>query len=81
MSETTPSIGDRMAAWNENGRLYLYGGILAAVIAWVLIPLFGAIAVFCGYRLLQRERTLPGAVITAVGGLGFLLWALALTLL
>ena len=81
MSEAGPSVGDRMDAWNENGRLYLYGGALSAVISWVLVPLFGVVAVLCGYRLLQRERTLAGAVIAAVGGAGFLLWALALTLM
>lgn len=81
MSETNTSIRDRIQAWNENGRLYLYVGVLSAVGAWFLAAVLGIVAVFCGYRLVERERTLAGGIIAAVGGAGFLLWALALTLL
>lgn len=74
MSGTQRSISDSIQAWNENGRLYLWGGVLAAIISWFLLPIIGLVSVFCGYRLYEENRARVGGVIAIVGGLGVLVW-------
>lgn len=75
MSETQRSLSERVRDWNENSRFYLWGGVISAVISWLLIPLFGLIAVFCGYKLYDEEgRTTVAGLIAGVGAIGFLLW-------
>jgi ABC-type amino acid transport system permease subunit len=74
MSGIQRSISDSIRAWNENGRLYLWGGVLAAIISWLLLPIIGLISVFCGYRLYEMNRGRIGGVIAIVGGLGVLVW-------
>lgn len=50
--------------------------------AWFVVPLFGLIAVYCGYKLYNEEdRTVSAALIAGFGAVGFLLWiAFLLTL-
>lgn len=68
--------------WNENGRLYLWGGAISAIISWVLVPLFGLFAVYCGYKLYDDEdRTVSSALIAGLGAVGFLGWVVYLTTL
>lgn len=76
------SLRRRVSEWNEEGRLYLWGGALSAVVAWFVVPLFGLIAVYCGYKLYDEEdRTVSAALIAGFGAVGFLLWiAFLLTL-
>lgn len=67
--------------WNENGRLYLWGGAISAVISWLLVPLFGLLAVFCGVKLYSEEaRTTSAALIAGLGGIGFVSWIVLLVL-
>jgi len=75
MSETQRSLSERVRDWNENSRLYLWGGVISAVISWSFIPLFGLIAVFCGYKLYDEEgRNIAAGLIAGAGVIGFLLW-------
>lgn len=69
------SLRRRLSEWNESRRLYLWGGALSAVVAWFVIPLFGLIAIYCGYRLYdEEERAVSAALIAGFGAVGFLLW-------
>lgn len=82
MSETQRSLSERVRDWNENSRLYLWGGVISAVISWLLVPLFGLVAVFCGYKLYdEEERTTAAALIAGFGAIGFLTWLVFLVTL
>lgn len=75
MRNTDKSLTDSIREWNEDGQLYMWAGILAALISWFLIPVFGLVAMFCGYRLHdEQSRTYVGGVIGFTGGLGFFIW-------
>lgn len=75
MNETSESPKSRLQAWNQNGRLYLLVGAVAAVVSLTLIALAGLVAVYCGYRLYVDEgRTVSAGIIAGVGGFGFLVW-------
>ncbi|MCH7659827.1 MAG: hypothetical protein IH933_04360 [Euryarchaeota archaeon] len=78
MSETG-GLGETIGEWNENSRLCLWGGVISAIISWLLIPLFGLVAVFCGYKLYDDGgRTAAAALIAGVGAIGFLTWVVFL---
>lgn len=75
MSETRRSLRETVREWNENSRLYLWSGAISAIILWLFIPLFGLVAVFCGYKLYDDEgKTLSAVLITGFGAVGFLTW-------
>lgn len=75
MSTLLTTLTDAIPGPNQNGRLYLWGGIITALISWVLIPVFGIVSVYCGYKLYtETQRTTAGGAIAATGGLGVLIW-------
>lgn len=60
-------------------RLYVGIGILSAVVAWVLIPLFGVVTMYAGYRLYDSEsRNISTGVFVTLGALPLVFWALFL---
>jgi hypothetical protein len=59
---------------DNNTRLYFWGGIIAAIISWLLIPIVGLVAVYCGWKIYQTNSELQGGIIAGVGGLGVLMW-------
>jgi hypothetical protein len=63
----------RVTEWMENDRVCLWVGATAALISVVIVPLFGLLAIFCGYKLYDR-KTLPGLVIAGIGAVGFVSW-------
>lgn len=82
MTETQGFPKQTIRNWNENGRLYLWGGVISSIISLVVIPLFGLLAVFCGYKLYDTEKRIVSSVLIAgSGGLGFLNWVIYLATL
>ncbi|ELZ52507.1 hypothetical protein FK85_01045 [Halorubrum saccharovorum] len=66
--------------WNEEGRLYVVVGMITAILSLVFIPLFGLLAVYCGYKLYDtQEKTVLPIVMAGLGGFGFLFWVYFLT--
>lgn len=82
MSETRSGLSKTLREWNEDGRLYLWGGAVSAIVSWLFIPLLGLVAVFCGYRLYDNgDRTTSAALIAGFGAVGFLTWIVFLVTL
>jgi hypothetical protein len=68
----TRQLRQTLAAYNEEGQLYIVVGGLAAVVGW-FVPLLSVVAVLCGHRLLSGERhRLVGATIMGFGVLALL---------
>lgn len=62
----------KLAAYNEEGQLYIAVGSLAAIVGW-RVPVLSVVAIVCGHRLLSGEdHRLVGAAITGFGVLAFL---------
>jgi len=62
----------RLAAYNEEGQLYLGIGGFTAVAGW-LVPVLSVLAIVCGHRLLSGDHhRLAGAAIAGFGVLAFL---------
>lgn len=80
MTETGDSLRATLRDWNEDDRLYLWGGAASAVLSLILLPLLGLVAAYCGYKIYD-ERLVTAALITGAGGLGFLYWVYYLTTL
>lgn len=59
-------------------RLYFWGGIIAAIISWVVVPIVGLVAVYCGWKVYQMKSEIQGGIIAGVGGIGVLVWLLFL---
>ncbi|WEL20717.1 hypothetical protein [Halorhabdus sp. BNX81] len=75
MDETTPSVRERFRDANEDGRLYLWGGIIAAAISLLILPIVGLLAIYWGYKLhAEAGRTVPAVVIAGAGATGVLYW-------
>ena len=73
------SLTDHVQSWNENGQLYLWGGILATILAWSLFAPAGVIAIYCGIMLhVNADRALSGAVIGGLGTFALVFWLTAL---
>lgn len=71
----TQGFGGTVQNWKEDGRLYLWGGTISAIISWVLVPLFGLFAMYSGYRLYDDQgKALSSALIAGFGGIGFFAW-------
>lgn len=82
MSESPGTLGNTLQAWNEDGRLYVVVGIVSAILSVVFIPLFGLVAVYCGYKLYDtQEKTILSILLAGLGGFGFLFWVYHLTTL
>jgi hypothetical protein len=57
--------------------LYIGIGLLTAVVAWLLIPLFGIGPVYAGYKLYDsEERTISAAILVVLGVLPLVFWVL-----
>ena len=67
------ALTDRIAAYNENGRLYRLFGTLGVIFGLLLVPLLGIVGVFCGYKLYADGHDERAGLIIAVGGLVALL--------
>lgn len=75
---TENSLSERLQEWNQNGRLYLWGGVITVLVTWFLFALAGPIAIVLGYKLhAEEDRTVAGSVIGVLGGVGLLLWIVA----
>ncbi|CCQ32955.1 hypothetical protein HLRTI_002061 [Halorhabdus tiamatea SARL4B] len=75
MDETTESGRSWFRDANEDGRLYFWGGIVAAAISLFVLPIVGLLAVYWGYQLHAEEgRTVPAVVIAGAGATGVLYW-------
>lgn len=82
MSQSQTSLRDTVQAWNEDGRLYAVIGMISAILSVVFIPLFGLVAVYCGYKLYDtQQKTILSILMAGLGGFGFLLWVYYLTTL
>jgi hypothetical protein len=80
MSESQRSLRNTVQAWNQEGRLYVVVGVIAAILSLVFIPLFGLLAVYCGYKLYDtQEKTVLSILMAGLGGFGFLFWVYFLT--
>lgn len=80
MSESQNSLKNTIQVWNEEGRLYVVVGMITAILSLVFIPLFGLLAVYCGYKLYDtQEKTVLPVVMAGLGGFGFLFWVYFLT--
>jgi hypothetical protein len=80
MSESQNSLKNTVQAWNEEGRLYVVVGLITAILSLVFIPLFGLLAVYCGYKLYDtQEKTVLSILMAGLGGFGFLFWVYFLT--
>lgn len=77
-AENTP---EETESDEDGGRLYLWGGVLSAITSWVLVPLAGLAAVYCGYKLYdEQQKTTSSALIAGFGGIGVLAWMLLLAM-
>lgn len=77
MSESRDSLRTTLQAWNEDGRLYVAGGLLSAILSLVLIPVFGLLAVYCGYKIYDtQQKTVLSILMATLGGFGFLSWVI-----
>ena len=75
----TQQPGTSARKWTEDGRLYLWGGTISAIVSWILIPLFGLFAVFSGYKLYGDDgRTVSPLLIAGLGAIGFASWVVYL---
>ncbi|WP_135663275.1 hypothetical protein [Halorhabdus rudnickae] len=82
MDETTESIRERIRDANEDGRLYFWGGILAAAVSLFVLPLAGLLAMYWSYKLhAEANRTGPALVIGGAGAVGFIYWIAYLAVL
>jgi hypothetical protein len=82
MSQSQTSLRDTVQAWNEEGLLYVVVGMLSAVLSLVFIPLFGLVAVYCGYKLYDtQQRRILSLLMAGLGGFGLLFWVYYLTTL
>ena len=80
MSESQNSLKNTIQVWNEEGRLYVVVGMITAILSLVFIPLFGLLAVYCGYKLYDtQEKTVLSILMAGLGGFGFLFWVYFLT--
>jgi hypothetical protein len=80
MSGSQNSLKNTIQVWNEEGRLYVVVGMITAILSLVFIPLFGLLAVYCGYKLYDtQEKTVLPIVMAGLGGFGFLFWVYFLT--
>lgn len=81
MDENTASVRERFQDANEDGRLYFWGGILAAAISLFVLPIAGLVAIYWGYALHAEEgRTVPAIVIAGAGATGVAYWLVYLAL-
>lgn len=68
--------------WNENGRLYRWGGAISSIISWLLVLELGLLAVYCGSKLYVEEgASVSSALIAGVGGLGVVTWLVYLVMI
>jgi hypothetical protein len=75
----TQQLRQTLAAYNEEGQLYLGVGIVTAVAAWV-VPVLSVVAIFCGHRLLSGgHHRLAGAAIAGFGTMALLRLLLMMT--
>lgn len=82
MDESTESVRTWLRDVNEGGRVYFWGGIVAAAISLFLLPIVGLLALYWGYQLHTAEgRTVPAVVIAGAGATGVLYWLAYLALL
>jgi hypothetical protein len=82
MSESQASLSNTLQAWNKEGRLYIMIGLISAVLSLVFIPLFGLLAMYCGYKLYEtQQKTVLSISMAVLGGFGFLFWIYYLTTL
>lgn len=82
MSESQASLSNTLQTWNKDGRLYIMVGLISAVLSLVIIPLFGLLAMYCGYKLYEtQQKTVLSISMAVLGGFGFLLWIYYLTTL
>ena len=67
----THQLRQRVAAYNEQGQLYIGFGGVAAVVGWA-VPVLSVVAIVCGHGLLSGDHhRLVGAAITGFGVLAF----------
>lgn len=82
MSESKDSLRYNLQAWNEDGRLYVIVGLITAVLSLVFIPLFGLVAMYCGYKIYDtQQKPVLSILMVVAGGFGFLSWVYFLTTL
>jgi len=82
MSQSETSPRDTLQSWNEDGSLYAVVGVVSAILSLVFIPLFGLLAVYCGYKLYDaQQRRILAILMVGFGGFGFLSWVYYLTTL
>jgi|UPI0006B52E49 hypothetical protein len=80
MSESQRSLRNTVQAWNQDGGLYVVLGLIAAILSLVFIPLFGLLAMYCGYKLYDtQQKTVLSILMAGLGGFGFLFWVYFLT--
>lgn len=68
-------LSRRLRAITESRKLYLFVGGTAAFLSWVVMPLLGLIAGFCGMELYRKQGlSLSGIVIGGIGIAAVLTW-------
>ena len=72
------TLSDGGPGEDRDMRRYVWGGIIAALISWLIVPVVGLVAVYCGWVVYQHKNRLQGGLIAGVGGVGVLTWVVYL---
>lgn len=82
MSESDTGTWRSLQDWVDGEQRYVVMGAVSAIIAVVIIPLFGLLAIYSGYKLYTtQQRLLVPATVSLVGGVGLLNWIVYLVTL
>jgi hypothetical protein len=74
MSSTNRSLSDDLKQAHAVSRFHVWNGVIATAASFV-IPLFGLLAIYSDYTLVQlMERRWVGTLFGAFGAVNFLLW-------
>ncbi|AGB36312.1 hypothetical protein [Natronococcus occultus] len=81
MSNQRISLSDDLRNAHEQSRFHVWNGIGAAIIS-LFVPIFGPLAAYSGYNLVQlMERQWFGVLLGVFGVVNFALWIVAVLFL
>lgn len=81
MSNQRVSLPDDLRQAHERSRFHVWNGIGATIIS-LFVPIFGLLAAYSGYNLVQlMERQWFGVLLGVFGAANFVLWIVAILFL